>query len=526
MTTLVEIRAPRGDAPPWCIDAVPYSYSEAGRVQFGSMPGVRWVRDRRAPNGRGFYRGPAEAIEIAVRTLVEAGVVRIRQSLPPRHLPTQQLSSELPRELHTYQREGVGWLAGMLREQQAALLADEMGLGKSAQALIALRVLGVQRVLIVSPAIVRRHWEVQARRWAPELAVTAVSYEGLVSACRKGVAHDADAIVIDEIHYCANGKAQRTKAVAQWLTEHPTALRVGLSGTPLTTRPRDLWQPLELLWPGRFGRAWEFQQRYCAGHWEEIPHLDRNVWVADGASRIDELAERLKAVMLRRTKVEVQLQLPPRTRVVHEVEIPARARRDLARAQAAINWSDGARLGVSSLLSNIEGYKIDSACELARDVVASGSRALVLTTRKASAEAIAEALNAPCAHGDTAADRRQAALADAPIGVATMYAVTTGIDLVGYDVAIFTGLDWVPSTLLQAEARIHRIGQSRPCTIYYLVGTGTIDEVVRERVIERLDLIATTLGGGDEGEMARELGGGDEDSLIAEIVAAVRGGMA
>jgi len=178
---------------------------------------------------------------------------------------------------------------------------------------------------------------------------------------------------------------------------------------------------------------------------------------------------------------------------------------------------------VSSLLSNVEAYKVDAAVSLARDVIASGGRPLLLTTRKATAAALGEALQCPVVDGDTPPQERQAILAAAPCGAATMYSVTTGIDLVGYDHVIFTGLDWIPATLLQAEARAHRIGQLRHVHVHYLIGMGTLDEIVRERVIDRLGMFEAVIGGaeGDEAAMAQDLGGGSED-LIAGIVTAAR----
>ncbi len=168
-----------------------------------------------------------------------------------------------------------------------------------------------------------------------------------------------------------------------------------------------------------------------------------------------------------------------------------------------------------------KAYKIDAAEALAREALANGSRALIFTTRKATAEALAARLGAPCVTGDVAADSRQALLVDASCGVATMYSVTTGIDLVGYDVAIFVGLDWVPSTVLQAESRIHRIGQSRNVSVFFLVGLRTLDEVVRSKVIERLDQFAAIAGGGgDERELSGDLAGGGEEELLAEFAAA------
>src|SRR5690606_1584453 len=111
-----------------------------------------------------------------------------------------------------------------------------------------------------------------------------------------------------------------------------------LTGTPMTARPRDLHALLDMLWPGRFGRSWLFQRRYCGGHHELIEHIDRQVWVADGASHVDELARRLRHCMLRRTKAEVASDLPALQRIVRSVEMPAKARRDLARAVQLISW--------------------------------------------------------------------------------------------------------------------------------------------------------------------------------------------
>jgi superfamily II DNA or RNA helicase len=173
------------------------------------------------------------------------------------------------------------------------------------------------------------------------------------------------------------------------------------------------------------------------------------------------------------------------------------------------------------MLSATEAHKVQPAIDLARDVLASGHRPLILTTRRETADAIGLALNCPVGHGDTSPDkRRDVLLSGDGAAVSTIFAVTTGIDLVEFDTVIFVGLDWVPSRILQAEARAHRIGQLRSVTVYFLIGRGTIDEVVRERVIERLDVFSIIVGGGrgDEAELSDDLQGESEDDLIASIV--------
>lgn len=494
---------------PWLVQCTPSAYDEAVRVQFGGMPGLAWRK------AEGYYVGPAEAFEPVIDILKAARVVMSSELAPntwPVYLPTGEVDG-----LRYYQAEGAAWCATMLRATGGALLADEMGIGKTAQAITAARrVVPSGTVLVVCPAIVKPHWLKQIVKWASPggdtLTWVVCSYEVFTRSHKKGQLPKADLVIFDEAHYLSNPTTKRSQAAAGYRAAHAPMILL-LSGTPMTTEPADLWHPLDLLHPGRWGSRFSFQKRYCGGHFEEIPGLDKAKWVAVGATHIDELAIRLRAVMLRRTKADVALELPARVRQVVEVELPPKAKKALKAATLALDWAGAPKQGVGALLSQVEGYKVTAAIDLARECIAAGGRPLILTTRKATAEQIADELRCPCAHGDTPpSERRSVLLSGSGAACSTIYAVTTGIDLVEFDSIIFTGLDWVPSTLLQAEARIHRIGQLRGVTVYYLVGLGSIDEVVRERVIDRLGVIAT-LAGGDESMMATELGGNDEDIL-------------
>src|SRR5690606_21646300 len=184
-----------------------------------------------------------------------------------------------------------------------------------------------------------RHGQAQARRWAPQLYVDVLGYETFRNLVAKGElpCKVYGMLILDEIHYLSNSRSKRSRAVRAWLDANPSILRLSLSGTPMTARPRDLWHPLDLLWPGRWGREYTFQKRYCEGHYEEIKGLDKAVWKSDGKSNEDELGERLKACMLRRLKSEVGAELPSLTRQVIEVEVPASARDMFNRAQLSVD---------------------------------------------------------------------------------------------------------------------------------------------------------------------------------------------
>jgi SWI/SNF-related matrix-associated actin-dependent regulator 1 of chromatin subfamily A len=507
----------------YAILARPSAYSEAVRQVMFDIPGVNWNL------AEGAYEGAPEAIAIGVERMQAARVAKVLDKRERGRELGEALWS--PTHLRDYQKEGVVRVCRMLHTTRGALLCDEMGLGKSAQALITASYF-TNVVWVICPAVVVRHWKQQAARWAPQLDVRPIGYEKFRDAMVDGAPdyscslqdvlglRKPGLIILDEIHYLSNSRSKRSRAVRAYLASFPDILRLGLSGTPMTARPRDLWHPLDLLWPERWGREFAFQKRYCEGHYEEIKGLDQAVWKSDGKSNEEELGARLKTCMVRRLKSEVGAELPSLSRQVVEVEVPPEARDMFNRAQLAVDVTGSYGDAISSILSTIEEHKLGEAMSLAQDALAGGSRVLVLTTRKSSARSLGTQLEAPYVHGEVAPEKRRDRIADAECAIATIDSVQVGIDLIGFDVVIFVGLDWLPSKLLQAEARVHRLGaaKAKPITVYYLVAVETVEEVVRDRVIERLHTFGQIVGELD-GAFEGDLRGGDsEEELLAAIV--------
>lgn len=511
-------------------------------AQFKAMPGCSWDGPSKS------WSGPREAVREVINTLSRAKIIIVDEC---HVVSSPRIADELVDGLYDYQAVGVRFLIDSLRQRQGALLGDDMGLGKSAQTARAVQTLSPAATLILCPAVVVKHWLNEWAKWTGETAdelgrkltheegggrltkfgpgtpwhVVVGSYDTFRALVSKHEISLASTIVLDELHYLASPKAQRSKAVREYVNKcrkhcYPTHV-IGLTGTPMTARPRDLWHPLDVIYPNRFGHRFGFEKRYCDGRWEEIRGLEKPVWSADGQSNLDELGRRLQSgVMLRRVKSEV-LELPDRQRILLPVEMPVSARRALAKAAPSVGFDRD----VGKLLSVVEEYKLAAAAELATDLRSQGRRPLILTLRRETAAKLGERLGAPVVTGAVVPGKRAAILAGAPCGVATVYSVTTGINLTEYDTVIFVGLDWVPSTLLQAEARIHRIGQDKSVLFYYLIGLGTIDEIVQSRVLERLDAFSTVVGNAaDEEKMAATLRGSkSEQELLDDIVKAVMG---
>ncbi|GAA95684.1 glycoside hydrolase family 47 protein [Mixia osmundae IAM 14324] len=70
-----------------------------------------------------------------------------------------------------------------------------------------------------------------------------------------------------------------------------------------------------------------------------------------------------------------------------------------------------------------------------------------------------------------------------------------GLNLIGASRLVLFDSDWNPSNDLQAMARIHRDGQKRPCHIYRLLATGTLDEKIFQRQIIKQGLAGSLMQG-------------------------------
>ncbi|KAJ7954418.1 Protein CHROMATIN REMODELING [Quillaja saponaria] len=92
-----------------------------------------------------------------------------------------------------------------------------------------------------------------------------------------------------------------------------------------------------------------------------------------------------------------------------------------------------------------------------------------------------------------------------------------GLNLTGADTVVIHDMDFNPQIDRQAEDRCHRIGQTKPVTIYRLVTQGTVDENVYEIAKRKLVLDAAVLESGME--MDNE--GDAPEKTMGEILSAI-----
>jgi ERCC4-related helicase len=443
---------------------------------------------------------------------IAATVADIRRDPKAHPLRTGLLKAQiLP-----YQLDGIAFAAGAGR----AVLADDMGLGKTLQGIgvaeFLAREADIRKVLIVCPASVKAQWRSEILRFSERncqivlgsAAQRAAQYENecFFTICNyEQVLRDIlgierakwDLIVLDEGQRIKNWEAKTSQTIKS--LRSPFALV--LTGTPLENRLDDLFSVVEFIDDRRLGPAFRFFHRHRV--------TDEGGKVL-GYKDLDALRERLKPVLLRRTRSAVLKDLPPRTtEVVRIAPTDEQAGIELAQMQIVssivrkkyISEMDLLRLQKALLLARMNadstflvdkhppGFssKLDRLEELLEELAAEEGRKIVLfsewTTMLTLIERQIKRLKLDYVRLDGSVPQKKRQLLvhrfqrDPACRVfLTTNAGSTGLNLQAANTVINVDLPWNPAILEQRIARAHRMGQKNPVQVYLLVTEGTIEE--------------------------------------------------
>jgi len=431
--------------------------------------------------------------------------------------------------LRGYQVEGFRWLAALWQAGLGGILADDMGLGKTLQILSLLlhaRTASPARpALVVAPTSVVTAWRDEAARHTPGLRVHVAEGTGI-----RLDRVDADVVVtsyallrLDEEAYAAAAWSvvvlDEAQAVKNPRTRvHRAALRLradarfAVTGTPIENGLEDLWAILALTAPGLFPSARRFRQEYVT----RVQHgkVDENLEGGPARERrLGRLRKRLRPFLLRRTKDLVAAELPPRQEQDVRVELTSGHRavyervlqRERRKVLGLLDDLDSHRFIVFRSLTllrmlalapalvdaggpGIGSSKLDTLRERIAELAAEGHRALVFSQFTSYLDIVERDL---AAHGlasvrlDGSTPRRAAVIdafrrGDQPVFLISLKAGGTGLTLTEADYVFLLDPWWNPAAEQQAVDRAHRIGQTRPVTVYRLIAAGTIEEKVVE----------------------------------------------
>ena len=336
-------------------------------------------------------------------------------------------------------------------------------------------------------------------------------------------------VVIDECQYIANHKSIRTKATKELCKGVPNV--IALSGTPILNRPIELFSTLNLLRPRLFPSRWNYAKRYC--------NLKKTYWGWDfnGSSNLKELHEVLvNSCVVRKKKSVVLPDLPPKT--ISVIPLPIKNPAEYAKANHNfLKWLEGKDKDKAKRARRAESFvKVEYLKQLAAKlklyyVIKWINELLEKTDEKliifASHRKMIEALERRCKaksvvlYGKTKGSDRQAIInqfqndSETRSFIANTKSAGVGTKLTAANIVAFTELEWQSAIHNQAADRPHRIGQTKPVFVYYLIAHGTIEEHLC-RIIQRKQRIISTVLDGESNE--------DDLSIFDELMKSLKSG--
>ena len=456
-------------------------------------------------------------------------------------------------ELFEFQKEGV---RKMLNMESNILLADSMGLGKTPQGSMYLRYKeNSLPAIIICPASLKLNWQKEIKHWAglksyvingktPEYLseeflkkypVWIINYDILGSEdkdekleeqkrkeyckendlkyrkktlkvygwCDTIIEKNFKTIICDEAQALGESTTIRTRAVSQICEGLPKSKKIMISGTPYETRTSQFYSLLHIIDPDEFNNEWKYKYRYCD------PVKTFFGWKFDGLSNAEELHNRISKFMIRRLKEDVLKDLPPKIRSVIPLQITDNERKiyietDKELEDAIVNKETNVLSKMAKLKQVAFQVKKNSAIQFIKDYIENVGKLVVFIWHIESYnilmkefEKIAVGIN-----GSVSIQDRNKAVEEfqnnpkIKLFVGQIKSAGTGLTLTASSCTVFLEFGMTAPQHLQAEDRVHRIGQEADSVLaQYLILEDSIEQDCMNTLNKRAKHLDAVLDG-------------------------------
>lgn len=429
-------------------------------------------------------------------------------------------------DYYPYQKAGIAYAL----ERAGTLIGDDMGVGKTIQAIGVINSLPrqeVEDIIIGVPAFLIPNWQSELSKWlAHSLSIGVASGKYVpntnIVLISYGILHKHslitrtvwDVAIFDECHRLKSEKTIRGKTLKKIKAKR----RLALSGTPAKNTPKDFWNIVHWVCP----RIWQSRRL------DFEPYIKRRAWA--------ELNTRLRATcMIRRMKSEVRKDLPPKIRQVvvlpiagleklvneeltaHQREVELKSELKKAKQTVAHESTGDFQKEIHSLEGEL--HKTDEHISKLRQKVALAKMPYVIEHVKESLQVSNKII--VFAHHKRVIDEFYKHFKDMSLvidgrvppmkrqGIANEFAfnpnrriliggitaIGEGMNLTVASHGIFIEEDWVPSTVVQCEDRMHRDGQSDSVLIQHLALEGSVEMYVAKAMISKQQLLEKAVDG-------------------------------
>lgn len=442
------------------------------------------------------------------------------------------------KKLYDYQVEGYNWLKFCLLNEIGTILGDDMGLGKTAQviALISWIIYNkfANNILIVVPGTLLENWRREFNYFSPEI-IPYIHHgkdrKGLASSIKKDkviitsysiIINDIyllnkiqwDLIVADEASLIKNPNTDRTLHLKLLDAKN----KIAMTGTPVENSLNDLWSIADFVFPGYLGEYDEFVKTFDSN---KAVGYQKNLLI---------LEEQIKKILLRRIKEDLLSDLPDKIDIHQALFMSSSEENmyDLLRKNIISEYENDKKQNILNLIIQLRKFtshpllvtnesisdynqiidqsnKLKRTIELLEEIRERKEKVLIFTTFIEMIDILKYVINkkyGPVSlniDGRIPVKERQLIIdkfsQQSGFSVLVLNPDTAGmgLNITAANHVIHYTRQWNPALELQASARAYRNGQQKAVNIYYLYYSNTIEEIIDNRLRNKIELSNTVI---------------------------------
>lgn len=341
-------------------------------------------------------------------------------------------------------------------------------------------------------------------------------------------------IIIDEAHKLSNSTSIRYKIIKDLIKRGEPHSIYAATGTPITNNPKNLFCILQLLGDTITDDYNYYMERYCGSF--KVPAKGEkekwsNIWkqngglgdlkqfirdnakmiqVANDATNLDELKERISHIYLRRTKEEIKGMV---LKNIHEVSYKLNSQQKMEYDKLWNEYEEmqfEERSGTEINKELLEGglYRrylsnqmVPNTIALAEKFINNGEKVVIACCFDEELYTLGEYYGDKCVvyNGKMTAKEKDAAQhafmtnPEKMVFIGNLLSAGVGISLIASTKLIFNSFSYSNADNKQMEDRIHRLNQINDVDIYYQFFEGTQNEKMWNIVLKKDNIFKTVI---------------------------------
>lgn len=349
-----------------------------------------------------------------------------------------------------------------------------------------------------------------------------------------------DLLIIDEAHRLSNNTSNRFKIIQDLIKRSNPKGIFELTGTMITNNTKNLYNLLKLI-DVPITKDWQhFMERYCGAKFfykknernayttmflkekkkatwydlskDEKKELDeylekkcKKICVPSEDTNMEELQEIIKPYYLRRVKDDLKDMVPKTIKYLH-YEMDDNERKSYnelwdkyleLQEDKEKSEKNKKLIEVSLMRQWLADKMIPKTISLVRKCIEKNHKVIIFCAYDNEIDKFKEEFKDCCVyHNGKIREKKKTEAVEKfqnddniKVFIGNIFSAGVGLTLISADVVVFNNFSFTPSDNRQSEDRIHRIGQTKPCTIYYQSFNDTYFDRMLEIVHDKQEVI-------------------------------------